>query len=410
MKKYNIALVSDMFYPGYGGVETHILVLGQNFIKNGHKVIVITHRYGEYVGIKKIGDLVVYYLDIPLLYKNVTWPSLWAGFDLYRTIFENHNIEIVNGHQSMSVMCVEALYCAKWMEIKTVLTDHSLFEVGKIERIIINASIRYLCHFVDKVICVSETAKRNTKGRLKFEESRFAVIPNGVNNKIFYPNPEKRKSKFINLLVISRLEFRKGIDLLVKALPIICKNKKIKVTIVGGGFMKDEVLSCIDQNDLQNQIKLLNEIPIHQIGDIMRQNDILLNTSLTESFCTVVIEAFACGLSIVTTNVGGISEIRGLNNIHYCEPNSEDIAAQIFKACANLGKTGKTELLNDYLWENIARETLKVYDGIETKKIDVELSYYSAFPSFKNTMYRIYTFLQSQAVWLSNWFKTSKNE
>ena len=45
-------MVSDFFYPNLGGVESHIFILSQCLLKLGHKVIVVTHSYGNRVGIR----------------------------------------------------------------------------------------------------------------------------------------------------------------------------------------------------------------------------------------------------------------------------------------------------------------------------------------------------------------------
>jgi phosphatidylinositol glycan class A protein len=45
-------MVSDFFYPNMGGVEEHIFNLSQCLIRRGHKVIIMTHSYGERVGIR----------------------------------------------------------------------------------------------------------------------------------------------------------------------------------------------------------------------------------------------------------------------------------------------------------------------------------------------------------------------
>lgn len=45
-------MVSDFFYPNMGGVEEHIFNLSQCLISRGHKVIVLTHSYGERVGVR----------------------------------------------------------------------------------------------------------------------------------------------------------------------------------------------------------------------------------------------------------------------------------------------------------------------------------------------------------------------
>ena len=46
------SMVSDFFYPKMGGVEEHIFNLSQCLLMRGHKVIVLTHAYGDRVGIR----------------------------------------------------------------------------------------------------------------------------------------------------------------------------------------------------------------------------------------------------------------------------------------------------------------------------------------------------------------------
>lgn len=45
-------MVSDFFYPNMGGVEEHIFNLSQCLLERGHKVIVLTHSYGDRIGIR----------------------------------------------------------------------------------------------------------------------------------------------------------------------------------------------------------------------------------------------------------------------------------------------------------------------------------------------------------------------
>ena len=50
MTSYKICLVSDFFYPNMGGVESHLYQLAQCLLEQGHKVIIVTHSYGNRTG------------------------------------------------------------------------------------------------------------------------------------------------------------------------------------------------------------------------------------------------------------------------------------------------------------------------------------------------------------------------
>ena len=68
--KYKICLVSDFFYPNMGGVESHLYQLAQCLLEKGHKVIIVTHFYGNRTGIRYMANaLKVYYLPIVPFYN-----------------------------------------------------------------------------------------------------------------------------------------------------------------------------------------------------------------------------------------------------------------------------------------------------------------------------------------------------
>ena len=45
-------MVSDFFYPNMGGVESHVYQLSECLIERGHKVVVVTHAYGNRTGVR----------------------------------------------------------------------------------------------------------------------------------------------------------------------------------------------------------------------------------------------------------------------------------------------------------------------------------------------------------------------
>lgn len=49
-----LLMVSDFFYPNTGGVESHIYQLSQCLLARGHKVVVLTHAYGDRAGVRHL--------------------------------------------------------------------------------------------------------------------------------------------------------------------------------------------------------------------------------------------------------------------------------------------------------------------------------------------------------------------
>ena len=65
----------------------------------------------------------------------------------------------------------------------------------------------------------------------------------------------------------------------------------------------------IKKCNLEDRVEVLGMVPHQQVQDVLNRGHIFINTSITEAFCIAVLEAVACGLKVVSTNVGGIPEI-----------------------------------------------------------------------------------------------------
>ncbi|ORD95164.1 GPI_anchor biosynthesis pro [Enterospora canceri] len=360
-----IALVSDMFHPEKGGVETHILTMALKYVEMGHQVIVVTHGRGGSRGIVHYRGIRVFYLNIPIMCRNVAWPCLFIGFKLYRQILIDNAIEVVHGHQTHSTMTLEMIYHARKLGIRTFLTEHSLYDMGKLERILADTVIGFVLNGISGVICVSEATKQNIQTRFKcIKSDKLSVIPNGVDTNVFYKNEKYscKEGERTRVCFMGRLEYRKGVNILIEALPEICKNKNLQVEIVGDGHMRDDLLCAIDQHDLHNQVTMHGCLNQSEMAEMMRNSSILLNTSLTESFCMVVVEALACGMDVVTTNVGGIAEMQWRDRLFFCKPTACDIRIQIENAIKSRKiNQNLDEIASEFLWDNIAQTTLELY-------------------------------------------------
>ena len=131
---------------------------------------------------------------------------------------------------------------AKSYGIKTVFTEHSLFGYGDVTGIHLNKIIKWSFRDLDAAICVSQACKDNFVLRAKFDPIKTFTIPNAVDSKRFTPSPEIRQREMekssrpnqINIVFISRLQYRKGVDLLIGIIPKILAQFENVNFIIGG--------------------------------------------------------------------------------------------------------------------------------------------------------------------------------
>ncbi|CAK8697583.1 phosphatidylinositol N-acetylglucosaminyltransferase subunit A-like [Clavelina lepadiformis] len=374
---HNIALVSDFFYPNVGGVENHMFQLAQCLKKRGHKVIIITHAYGKRSGVQFLsGMLKVYYLPLIVFYNQCVLPTIFGAMPVIRTILLAEKITIVHGHSSFSTLAHEGMFHAKSLGIRTVFTDHSLFGFADTSSILTNRLLEWSLADTNCVICVSHTSKENTVLRANLDPGDVFVIPNAVDPTVFIPSTSDNKNNDkIYIVVMSRLVYRKGMDLLATIIPEICNTFDDVDFIIGGDGPKRLLLDEVcEQYQLQDRITFLGSVPHHEVPGVLRRGHIFLNTSLTEAFCMAIVEAACCGLHVISTSVGGIPEVLPEDLVHLAHPNAKSLLSTVIEAVNKL-KSGQLLTKEDihkkvahlYTWPKVAKRTERVYDAVMNK-------------------------------------------
>lgn len=370
--RLRIALVSDFFCPNAGGVETHIYFLAKCLLQLGHKVIVITHAYGERKGIRYLSNgLKVYYLPFIVFYNACSLASIIGSLYWFRKIFLRERIQIVHGHSTFSSMAHEALFHGWTMGLRTVFTDHSLFGFADASAILTNKLVlQYSLANVDQIVCVSFTSKENTVLRSGIPANKVSVIPNAINTDLFLPDPKLFYDNPTTVVVLSRLVYRKGADLLAKILPLVCAAHPTVRFIVGGeGPKRVDVEEMRERFRLHDRIIMLGTLPHNQVRDVLVQGQIFLNTSLTEAFCMSIVEAASCGLHVVSTRVGGIPEVLPDEFISTAAPVPQELSKTLLEVIAQReeGRLMPPEerhcrVQKMYHWPDVAERTEAVYN------------------------------------------------
>lgn len=378
-KRHKICMVSDFFYPNTGGVESHIYQLAQCLLSKGHKVIVITHGYGNRKGVRYLTEgLKVYYMPVWVVYNQCTFPTLFTTFPLIRYILLREQISIVHGHSAFSALAHEAMFHAKTMGLKTVFTDHSLFGFADASAIITNKLLQMTLAICNHVICVSHTGKENTALRANVRPDLVSVIPNAVDTAIFKPDENKKYDSRVVVVVISRLVYRKGIDLLAGVIPVICSKYPNVSFLIGGDGPKRIALEEVRERfQLQERVTLLGAVPHYNVRNVLVKGDIYLNASLTEAFCMAILEAACCGLQVVSTNVGGVPEVLPPGFVWLAEPTVNGLVDSLEEAIKDCEK-GKIippkishqKLSRMYQWMDVASRTEQVYNTVTNEPVD----------------------------------------
>ncbi|KAF5935614.1 hypothetical protein HYC85_026743 [Camellia sinensis] len=212
-----------------------------------------------------------------------------------------------------------------------------------------NKVLQFTLADVSQAICVSHTSKENTVLRSGLPPEKVFVIPNAVDTAMFKPAPERLSTDEIVIVVISRLVYRKGADLLVEVIPEVCrKYPNVRFVVGGDGPKRVRLEEMREKHSLQDRVEMLGAVPHAKVQSVLISGHIFLNSSLTEAFCIAILEAASCGLLTVSTRVGGVPEVLPDDMVVLAKPDPIDMVQAIQKAIAMLPKIDPARYASSY--------------------------------------------------------------
>ena len=132
------------------------------------------------------------------------------------------------------------------------------------------------------------SGKENTVLRGKVKPELIYVIPNAVDCRVFYPDLDYNSHGRIGLVIMSRLVYRKGTDILGKILEPICQKYPEVDFHIGGDGPKMVLLQEIQEKfNLQNRVFFYGSVKHERVRTILGKSTQLLGYSIRGSFSSL---------------------------------------------------------------------------------------------------------------------------
>lgn len=198
-----------------------------------------------------------------------------------------------------------------------------------------------------RVFAVRESAVERYKTMYPPVASRFSFIPTWVDDTIFRPamantgeDPERRETRQTLgiepdapvMIFVGRLDRQKDPMLLIAAF-VEAKRRcpNLHLLIVGDGILRGDVSAACARAGVERDVQLLGVRPPAEIARLARASDLFVLSSAYEGMPIAVLEALACGIPVVSTDVGEIRRVvtNGVNGIVSTERAPQALAAAI---------------------------------------------------------------------------------
>jgi len=166
-----------------------------------------------------------------------------------------------------------------------------------------------VCPF-DLILAVSENVATVLDEHLARKGIAVPILPLylGIDLTVFHPMPEVEKRW--DIAFMGRLEEMKAVDLFPEMLTQLKRNyPDLKMVMTGEGSLKEKLLREFIKVGVSHMIDYLGVIEIKEVPKLINQSRIFIYPSREEPFGLSILEAMACGVPVVTTNVYGPKEI-----------------------------------------------------------------------------------------------------
>jgi glycosyltransferase involved in cell wall biosynthesis len=233
----------------------------------------------------------------------------------------------------------------------------------------------------EKIIAISEATKADVVKYLKGDSAKIKVIYEGIDNKYQIKNIDYKKNGIIKekyqitdpyILFVSQWRPHKGLPELIKAFEILKEKYRLKhkLVLVGKPNLDfPEIIKRINSSKYINDIILPGFVADDDLPYIYHNADAFIFPSQYEGFGLPPLEAMAAGTVVVSSKTSCMPEILGDAAIYFNPRNPSDIAEKLADVLSN-NKMQKDFIkkglihIKKYSWENMARETLKLYESI----------------------------------------------
>jgi len=337
------------------------------FAKKGHDVVVLsisdkkidgcTHlEFNDLLPLPSPNSKWSYLLRLP----PITQTTLLAGSLKLKALFDRINPDVVHGHFLIPFGFHASLFhpsiCTAWGS-DVYLTKWGMTSKVMLKHIFANAN----------VITADAIDLKNAMIKLGCKEEKIVIIQFGVDTEKFLRKPDSREKirKIFNIsddevVVISTRHLLPvyNVDCLIKAASMLKKGGiHLRYVILGTGRLKSELVSSANRLKLQNVI-FVGQVGHKEMPDYLSAADIYVSTSLSDSTSVSLLEAMACELVPVVSDISANKEwIReGQNGFLFKKGDPHELAKKL------------TFIISDY--ENITKRIGKINRRIILEKAD----------------------------------------
>ena len=413
-----ICLLTYRGNPYSGGQGIYIYYLARELQRKGHEVDVISAppfpELSEGITLHRLKSLSIYYQEAsfkgnfrkarkPIDFYEVfttkygifTDPLAFSmrAYAKVKELHKSRKFDIIHDNQGLGY----GLLLMKKLGIPIVATIHHPLTIDKQADLEQADSLRgkwgvymfyllthmqaFVARRLDRVIAVSQSSAKEIERSFKVTPDKLRVVYNGTDTDIFKPIKEESSNRSGLIMVGNTDDRKKGVIYLLKALQLL-HDDRISLTIVDDPWQRfphgnqaeppppSYALRLLQKFGVDGLVNFTGRLTTEALAKQYSRAEIAVVPSLYEGFGFPASEAMACGVPVIASSAGALPEVVGNAGILVPPGEPEPLAEAIKRLSEDkqlqreLGEAGRKRIQQEFSWEQAAKKTVEVYQGL----------------------------------------------
>lgn len=381
-----IALLSEKYTPDIGGLAISAGRLGDSLSAAGHDVRLFApssnlpptikqtlHSSGVHVtrfgAHKRVDDTLVDWFEL-IVEEHKREP-----FDLIHAYF-------------LPMAGFVGTYAGKYLGIPSTVSIRG----NDIERATFDPSkFSHVMYALQNANAVTTNASELAKKAKAFIDREIHIIPNGINTERFKPleknlvlaealglvDEKKKEERNFVIGFVGELREKKGLATLLSGYAQLVKTMPVSLLIVGEVREGEDkkYFEEFKNTNPQLSITVTGHVPHKDLPAYYSLMDVFVHPSLRDGMPNAVLEAMACGKTVIATPVGGVLDIieDEVNGLLVNVGDAERLAEKIAEALnqpekrETVGRSAREAVLSQYTLEKELQANLQIYASLGVK-------------------------------------------
>jgi len=348
----------------FGGITSYAFSLAKALNENGHEVVCASAS-GDMLGQFEKNNIRHVYM--PISTKSELSPKIIISMFKLLLLMRREKFDVI--HAQTRITQVLASCLSQITKVPFISTCHGFFKR--------NIGRQLFPCWGRRVIAISEAVKKHLMIDFYVPLGNIALVYNGIDAKEFKVSARREDKQYKDRTVgiIARLSTVKGHKFLLEAMAEVFKEfPDARLFIFGEGKIKYQLIALAEKLKINEKVFFLPSVS--HTAEILQEIDIFVMSSIQEGLGLSILEALACALPVIASNVGGIPSIikHNVSGLLVPPADSMALAGAIMRLMEDrslvmrMGAKGRQEVEERFNLKVMADNIEAVYKQVAGKK------------------------------------------